>query len=243
MDFILAIAIFLAFVVKGITGFANTLVFGSIMSFSTSTVNITPIDLLTSIPSNALIAFKERKNINPKVFIPLSLLVVLGTIPGAILLKNGNVALLKIAFGFAVILIGLETLIRESKARKIKPNKIVLALIGVASGVLSGLFGVGAFLVAYIGRTTDNQAQFRGNICAVFLVENTFRLILYSINGIINKDILLTGIKVMPVMLVGLGVGIFLSSKISDKLVKKIVILMLMLTGLSLAISNILSLL
>lgn len=238
MELITIIAVLAAFIVKGLCGFANTLVFGSIMSFSANTINITPIDLLVGVPSNAVMVAKERKSIKPNVFIPLSILVIIGIIPGVIFLKNGDVNVLKIIFGFAVILIGIETLLRERQKKKLKQSKLVLAIIGIISGVLCGLFGVGAFLVAYIGRTTENQAQFKGNICAVFLVENIFRIVLYSISGIITKSVLLMSIKLSPFMLVGLFIGIVLSKVIKEAVVKKVVIAMLMLTGVSLIISN-----
>lgn len=239
MNLILVVSILLAFIVKGVCGFANTLVFGSIMSFSTNTINITPIDLLVGIPSNLIIMVKERKSIKPSVFIPLSLLVIAGIIPGVIFLKNTNAEILKVVFGFAVILIGIETLLREGQKVKRKQSKLALAVIGVISGILCGLFGVGAFLVAYIGRTTDNQAQFRGNICAVFLIENMFRVILYSMSGIITMSVFITSIKLIPIMLIGLFIGIMLSKVIKEEIVKKIVIILLMLTGVSLIISNI----
>lgn len=238
MNLTVVIAILLAYIVKGVCGFANTLVFGSIMSFSDKTINITPIDLLVGMPANAVLTIKERKSLKLNVIVPLSLLVIAGIIPGVIFLKNGDVNVLKAVFGFAVVLIGVETLLRERQQKKMQRSKWVLAIIGIISGVLCGLFGVGAFLVAYISRTTENQSQFRGNICAVFLIENTFRLILYSINGIINKDIFLLSIKLIPVMLAGLFIGILISKFINEKAIKKIVVVMLMLTGVSLIITN-----
>ena len=40
------IASFIAFFVKGVCGFANTLVFTSMLSFGTANIEITPVDLL-----------------------------------------------------------------------------------------------------------------------------------------------------------------------------------------------------
>ena len=39
------IASFIAFFVKGVCGFANTLVFTSMLSFGTANIEITPVDL------------------------------------------------------------------------------------------------------------------------------------------------------------------------------------------------------
>lgn len=56
-------------------------------------------------------------------------------------------------FGIAVIVIGVEMLFRELKSnressRKSGGSKIVLVLIGIISGLLCGLYGVGALLAA-----------------------------------------------------------------------------------------------
>lgn len=238
MDILAIIAVILAYIIKGMCGFANTLIFGSIMSFSANTINITPLELILGLPSNILIAWKDRKGISAKVCVPLSFLVILGSIPGAIFLKNGDTQLIKILFGFAVILIGIEMLLRDRQKTKAESSNTALFLIGVISGILCGLFGVGAFLVAYISRTTENQKQFKGNICVVFLVENVFRIILYSATGILNIIILKEALLLMPFMILGLGLGILLSTLVGDRIVKKVITILLIITGLSLALSN-----
>ena len=71
-----------AYFVKGLCGFANTLVFSTILSFSTNNVNISPVELVLGLPSNIMISYKERKSVQWKVCLPLSGLVLLGDIPG-----------------------------------------------------------------------------------------------------------------------------------------------------------------
>ena len=102
--------------VKGMCGFANTLVFGTLAGFFTDNVNISPVDLLLGYPSNLWIAWTERKGIRPKIWIPLSLLVIAGSIPGVFLLKTGDARTIKILFGFVVVFLGLEMFLRERKA-------------------------------------------------------------------------------------------------------------------------------
>ncbi len=231
-------AVICAFIVKGMSGFANTLVFDTIISFNTNNINITPLELIIGYPSNIFIAWKERKGISAKVCVPLSALVIIGIIPGILFLKNGDTGFIKILFGLAVIFTGIEMLLRERQKEKKKSSKLALVTIGFLSGVLCGLFGVGAFLVAYIGRTTENQAQFKGNICVVFFVENTVRIILYSLTGILNFAIFFKAVSLLPFMVIGLGIGMFLSKKTSEKFVKNAVIILLILSGISLIINN-----
>ena len=239
MDLTAIIAVILAFIIKGMCGFANTLVFSTIISFKTNNINITPVELIVGYPSNIFIAWKERKWISAKVCIPLSILVIIGSIPGVLFLKNGNTQLLKTLFGFAVVLLGIEMLFRERRKVKKKSSKISLVIIGILSGILCGLFGIGAFLVAYISRTIENQDQFRGNICVVFLVENSFRIILYSLTGILNVTIFKRALLLIPFMIIGLSIGILLSKKVSEKMVKRVVIILLILSGMALIINNI----
>ncbi len=232
------IAVLCAFIIKGMCGFANTLIFGTIMSFAANNINITPMELLVGYPSNIYIVWKERKEISPKVCIPLALLVLAGIIPGMLFLKHGNAGFLKVLFGLVVILSGIDLLLREKRNKAGKQSKLALAFIGVISGIFCGLFGVGALLVAYISRTTENQRQFRGNICAVFLIENTFRIILYSLTGIFSLAIFRHALLLLPFMFLGLIVGGYLSGKTGEKRIRRIVIILLILSGISLILTN-----
>ena len=72
------IAAICAFFVKGLCGFANTLVFTSILSFGVNNSLISPVELLLGYPGNLFLAWKERKKINWKICGPLSALVMLG---------------------------------------------------------------------------------------------------------------------------------------------------------------------
>lgn len=233
------IATLCAFFVKGLSGFANTLVFTSILSYGTANINISPVELILGYPTNLIISWKERKHIDPKVCIPLSVMVIVGSIAGVIFLKKADIRLVKIIFGILVIIVGIEMLLRELSKKEARKSKVLLTIIGVLSGFLCGLYGVGALLGAYIGRTTHDANAFKANICTVFIVENTFRIILYSIYGIITIASLKKALILSPFMLAGLLTGMSCSNRINDRTVKKIVIILLIISGVSLILLNI----
>ena len=233
------IATLCAFFVKGLSGFANTLVFTSILSYGTANINISPVELILGYPTNLIISWKERKHIDPKVCIPLSVMVIAGSIAGIICLKKADIRLVKIIFGILVIIVGIEMLLRELSKKEARKSKVLLTIIGVLSGFLCGLYGVGALLGAYIGRTTHDANAFKANICTVFIVENTFRIILYSIYGIITIASLKKALILSPFMLAGLFAGMYCANKINEKTVKKIVIILLIISGVSLILLNI----
>ena len=133
-----------AYFIKGLCGFANTLVFTSILSFGVANANISPIDLLLGYPTNLILTWKNRRSLDPKVYLPLAALVLAGSIPGAFLLKHVDARAVKVLFGVVVAALGAEMFSREYSKKRLRSSKIVLAIIGVTAGVLCGLFGVGA---------------------------------------------------------------------------------------------------
>ncbi len=228
-----------AYFIKGLCGFANTLVFTSILAFGTTNINISPVELLIGYPSNIILTWKNRKKLDHKIWIPLAVLVLMGNIPGALLLRNADPGYIKVVFGVVIILLGIEMFLREQNKIRLKESRAMLFAIGLLSGVLCGLFGIGALLAAYLGRVTDNGEAFKANISAVFIVENTFRVILYSALGIITLASLKQVALMLPFMLIGLYAGMGSSKILNEKKAKYLVILLLIISGLMMIAKNV----
>ena len=58
------IATLCAFFIKGLCGFANTLVFTSILGFGVANVNISPVELLLGYPTNLILTWNNRKKLD-----------------------------------------------------------------------------------------------------------------------------------------------------------------------------------
>ncbi|NRY59659.1 sulfite exporter TauE/SafE family protein [Clostridium beijerinckii] len=235
----LFISTLFAYFTKGITGFGNTLVMGSLFSFVVSNRLTTPVDLLFGIPTNTYMAWKERKNISLKIVIPLSLMLLAGIVPGTLLLKAGSDRILKCILGVVIVGIAVEMLTRKpSKIQNKKASIIFLIVIGVISGILAGLYGIGALLVAYVSRTTENKNEFRGNICCIFLVDNIFRFFLYLFTGILTKEALIMALCLSPAVIIGMIIGVKVDSKMEEETVKKSVIALLIASGMILFLKS-----
>lgn len=107
--------------------------------------------------------------------------MILGSIPDTFFLKTGDARLLKMLFGFVVVFIGAEMYFRERKNGLSDGSSVMMVIIGLLSGVLCGLFGVSALLVAYVSRTAENQSRFRANNCVILL------LIVFGLSFILNN--------------------------------------------------------
>lgn len=231
-------AALVSYFVKGLCGFADALIFNSILSFGINTADISPVLLVTGYPTSLIVAWQNRRGLRLRVCLPLAALVLAGCIPGAFMLKNVDARLIKFIFGFVVSALGVEMLLRERRQEKRPASKPVLALIGVLAGVLCGLFGVGALMAAYVGRVTETNSEFKANMNAVFFVEGTFRLILYLCLGLITPASLRQSLILMPCMLAGIFLGSRCSRKLNEKVVKKLVIFTLILSGILLILRN-----
>ena len=232
------IAAVVSYFIKGLCGFANTLIFTSILSFGAANANISPIDLLLGCPANLILTWKNRKSLDPKIYLPLAALVLAGSIPGALLLKNVDARSIKLVFGVVVAALGAEMLSREYSNKHMRSSGLVLAVIGVAAGVLCGLFGVGALLAAYVNRVTEDGSSFKANISAVFIVDNVCRVVLYSVLGLLTMDTVKSVLILIPFALLGLFAGMKCSNHMDERLVKKITSALLILSGISLILKN-----
>ncbi len=236
---LLIIAVLCAFIVKGLCGFANTLVFTTISGFAISNVTLSPIELLLSFPSNIIMAFKNRRYIQFKTASFLSILLILGAIPGALFLKGLDQSFLKIFFGIVVVLVSIEMLLRKPSKNDKKQNIFFTVVAGLISGLLCGLFGAGALLAAYVSRITKDMDTFKGTLNLVFTVDSIFRIILYGVGGILTLNSFATFLWLCPFMIIGLFIGMNLTKIIDEKRMRLYVIVLLIISGISLIITNI----
>ena len=236
--FLWILAAFCAFFVKGLCGFANTLVFDTILGFGVNNVNISPVELILGYPANITLVYKNRKQINKNIVIPLIIVVILGSIPGALVLRYVNANIVKMIFGVMVTLVGINMMYREYKPSSGKSHKVFDIVIGILAGAMCGMFGVGVLLAAFVSRVTKTSAEFKANLSLVFIAENTFRFITYIFLGVMTFDSLIKAICLAPVMVIGLWVGMKAGDIMDEKLIKKLVIIFLIISGIAMIVNN-----
>lgn len=143
---------------------------------------------------------------------------------------------MKLFFGVAVTVVGLETLLADRL--HLRASRVTLVVIGITAGIMCGMYGIGALLVAYVSRTTDSPSEFRANITIVFILVDIFRAIVYAATGIFTPELFFTALKLAPFMALGMGVGTFLTGRIDPLIVKRVIMLLLVLSGISIIVTN-----
>jgi len=236
--FLWILAAFCAFFVKGLCGFANTLVFDTILGFGVNNVNISPVELILGYPANITLVYKNRKQINKNIVIPLIIVVILGSIPGAIVLRYVNANIVKMIFGVMVTLVGINMMYREYKPASGRSHKVLDIVIGILAGAMCGMFGVGVLLAAFVSKVTKTSTEFKANLSLVFIAENTFRLVTYIVLGVMTFESIKKALCLAPVMLFSLWLGMKCGDILDEKLIKKFVIIFLIISGIAMIVNN-----
>lgn len=117
--------------------------------------------------------------------------------PGDAPAPGGVPAALKVVFGVLLIGLGLERIMRPQGGNG-KGSPVLQGAVALLSGITAGLFGVGALLAAYMSRTAKDPGEYRANLGFVFVAENVFRLVLYTVTGLITLPVLVEAVKLLP---------------------------------------------
>lgn len=234
------VSIALAFIIKGLVGFGDPLLYTPLLSVFLPNSTITPGLLPVSLVLNARVVWKNRSHFSPRLVFPIAAFVMLGIIPGTLLLQYGSASALKLLLGLVIIAMGVEMLTRKPGTGK--PSALLRSVMSFLSGVTAGLFGIDLLFLAYVERVSQRREEFRGNVCFIFILEGIFRTVLYLWSGMFTTQSLLLSLISLPAALLGMWVGSLLDRHVSDRLSHRFIIYVFILGGVSTSIYALLQL-
>lgn len=234
------VSIALAFIIKGLVGFGDPLLYTPLLSVFLPNSTITPGLLPVSLVLNARVVWKNRSHFSPRLVFPIAAFVMLGIIPGTLLLQYGSPSALKLLLGLVIIAMGVEMLTRKPGTGK--PSALLRSVMSFLSGVTAGLFGIDLLFLAYLERVSQRREEFRGNVCFIFILEGIFRTVLYLWSGMFTTQSLLLSLISLPAALLGMWVGSLLDRHVSDRLSHRFIIYVFIMGGVSTSIYALLQL-
>ena len=218
-----------AFTVKGIAGFGDPLISTPLLSAALPNSIVTPGLMPVSLLLNLKIVWQNRRHFSAKAVLPIAVFVMLGIIPGTMLLRYGSPVGLKLLLGLVIIGLGIEMLTR--KPGQGKANPVLRSVVSFCSGVTAGLFGIDLLFLAYLERVSPRRETFRSNVCFIFLLECVFRGIIYVTSGLFSRESLLLTLIALPAALLGMWIGGRLDRHVSDQLFRRVIIYVFILGG------------
>lgn len=229
--------IFFAFYTRSLLGFGGALISVPLLAFLFPLKFAVPLEAIFEVILSLMLVRGEWKKMNRQILIVLLIGSFIGTLVGTYVLKSlTNIILLKI-LGVVIILFSLN-LLRAQQSKVKTPFSLSVGLIaGIIAGILGGMFGTsGPPIVLFLAYQIKDKDILRATLIGFFTVDFAMRLMVFGLSGFINQPLLYMTLLLIP----GLIFGIFLGKNhfviVDEKLYKKGVITVLVLSGLLLLI-------
>ena len=231
------IIIFLAYTVKGLSGFGSGLIAIPLLAFMFPLVYIVPVLGLLSYSGTIMQSYQLRKQVIWKDIIPVLPFSVIGIIVATWMLVNVDARLLVMLLAIFIFIYSIYAMLPMTEYACGRRWAVVAGSLG---GLVGALFGTGGpFYVVYLKLRQLDKNAFRASIVMIFLVDGGVRIIAYTLSGLYTEQVLLLVAVLLPVLFVGMYVGHHVHIKIDQKRFNQIINILLMLSSLALLYKSI----
>jgi uncharacterized protein len=200
------LCIFAAALVRGYSGFGFSLLAITALSLVYSPAEIIPSIFMLELAASLNLLPSIWKDIHWKSLWPLTLGCFIATPIGVWLLAHVPVAPMQIALSIFVLL--ATALLWSGFALKTIPGRIGATLVGAASGLSNGAFGIGGppVILFYFASPAGAVAG-RASLTAFFLATDVIGLANQSVHGLVTIDAALRALTYLPALLAGIWLG------------------------------------
>lgn len=239
LAFIVApIAVLAAYVIFAISGFGSTLIAIPLLAHLFPLKFAVPVVVVLDAVASFSQGFRLRHGLNRHDVLPMLPFLVAGMLIGVSILVSVPGDILLPILGVLVAAYGLYYAIRRESAFRF--GRWMAAPFGLLGGTTSSVFGVGGpFYVMYLAGRGSTPEQIRATMPFIFMFTTVGRILLFSIAGLMNRDVLITAALLIPVMFAGLWCGNRLHLNISREHAVRVIGTLLTLSGVSLLLRSI----
>jgi uncharacterized membrane protein YfcA len=168
--------------------------------------------------------------------------VIIGVIIGVQLIhkfspRQLNIAIGAISMGFVLFQLAKEKIFAAEG--KFAPNHTIGVPCGIVAGVTSTFAnGAGPVISMFLIPQNLPKKIYVGTNALIFCCINWIKFIIFVPKGIITRETLVTGIYYLPVIPIGVGLGVWLNRRVPERWFIRLVYLFTFLTGLNLVFSK-----
>ena len=230
-------AILAAYVIFAVSGFGSTLIAIPLLAHLFALKFAVPVVVILDAVASFTQGFRLRQNINRRDVVPMLPFLVVGMLIGVSILVNVPGKFLLPTLGAFVAAFGIYYTLRRESAFRF--GRWMAAPFGLLGGTTSSVFGVGGpFYVMYLAGRGSTPEQIRSTMPLIFMFTTVGRIILFSIAGLITRDVLIAAAGLVPVMFIGLWIGNRLHLNISRDHAVRVIGTLLTLSGISLLLRS-----
>jgi uncharacterized protein len=231
------LAIIAGAAVQGALGFGIALVAVPVLVLTMPPTLVTPMMIILGLLNNLVVLAATWRDVRARLLVPLAAAGLLGLPIGVMLLKYLDAAPFKIGVGVLTMLLAVAMYTGWNV--RVRNERAGLLVIGGIGGVLhSAAFISGPPVVLYLTNLGADKAAFRANAIAFFTVMNVFSIVLFSLYGLMTRQVVqLAAWYTLPLLAGSLG-GVWLATHINQQLFTRAVLVLVGLLGLTLVLTN-----
>lgn len=230
------IIIFVAYTVKGLSGFGSGLIAIPLLAFIFPLTFIVPVLGLLSYSGTIMQSFHLRKQVVWSDLWPVIPFSMLGVVIAVWLLVNVDANYLVLALGVFVLSYSIYSLLPLPVHAGGRRWAIAA---GFGGGMVGALFGTGGpFYVVYLKIRQLDKNQFRATIAMIFLIDGGARMASYAAHGLYTAQVLWLVLTMFPVLFAGMYVGHHLHIKMEQQRFNQVISILLIVSGIVLIVKS-----
>ena len=220
----------LAYLVRGITGFASGLIAVPLLTLLLPLSIVVPLIVLLDYLASLSQGINNRKDIRWRETVSIIPFSLIGVAIAFFFLSQSDTLYLTKALGVFVILFALFTLSGYQPKAKSARGWGVLA--GVSGGVIGTLFGTGGpFYATYFKARGLGKAAFRATFATIFLMDGAGRLLGYATAGFFTAEFLTLLLAALPIAGIFLYIGGHVHTKLTESDFDRAISVLLIVSG------------
>ena len=209
-------AVFVAAFIRGLTGFGFALILAPILLLILSPTSVVVVNLLLGLLSNIVVLSYSFKNVNLKKISPMIISSLFGIPVGAWIISVTAPSALKILIGGVTVSFAIPLALGFSKT--FTREKLASGICGFLSGVLTSSTSIGGPPVVLFMHSQNWQKDvIHPSLAAYFLLVCSWSLVILSVSGLINAQMIVSAISLAPALLIGIGLGMIVFRRINTR--------------------------
>lgn len=211
-------------------GFGSSIFFVPIASYFLDFHSVLGVTAMFHVLSNLTKIGFFHKGVDKKLILSLGIPAVVFVIIGAYL--SQFIVTKWLELGLSVFMIALSTFFLFVKKPIVKPTTFNSVTGGIASGFIAGLVGTGGSIRGITLAAFNLRMEiFIATSAVIDLAIDSSRTVVYASNGFIHKDDLHLIPILIFVSIIGTFIGKKLLRKFSEEQFKKVVLILILITG------------
>ena len=226
-------------VVQTVAGFGSGLVMMLVLPYLMAIPHAAAVTSISGGFLSAFLIWRFRDKLRPKYVLLTAIPYLIVSVITLQFVQKIDTRVMAILFGVFLTLVGLYYLIWSHKVR-LRVTPATTLVCTVISGASSALFGIGGPLMSLLYlEKYQTREEYSTNLQLLFLIAAVVNTVTRAANGILTTDLLPALAAAVAAILIGERVGLALAGKMKPDLLRRLVYLMVFLSGVITILNNV----